>query len=233
MKTKYLTLILSLLILIISCSSSVNYSEKFKTETSGKYLFNADDVITISYDDNSLYMHWRGIKSKPVATDTNEFFVSDLYQKLRFVQHPKTRERYLSVISESNPDSISYDYIKVNDTYKTPSEHLEEKNFDKALEGLLAIKEKDSMSEFINQYKFNRIGYRYIRDNNFEDAIGVLEMNTKLHPNSPNTYDSLGQAYLVSGDSLNAYHNYKKAYNLNKGNRRAQKYIDAYESKMD
>lgn len=231
MKIKSLASILFLFILIISCSSSVDYSEDFKSKTSGKYLFNEDDVITISYEDNDLYMHWRGVKNKPVATDTNEFFVPDLYQKLRFVNHPNTNEQYLAVISETKPDSISYDYIKVADDYKTPSEHLADKNFDKALEGLLAIKAKDSMSEFINQYKFNRIGYRYIRDKNFEDAIAIFIMNTKLHPNSPNVYDSLGQAYLVSGDSLNAYENYKKTYDLNKGNRRAKKFIDAYESK--
>ncbi|MBT8243771.1 MAG: tetratricopeptide repeat protein [Winogradskyella sp.] len=233
MKTKFLAKLLFLFILITACSSSINYSDDFKAKTSGKYLFNADDIITISYDDNDLYLNWRGVKIKPVVTDTNEFFVPDLYQKLHFVQHPDTKSRYLSVISETNPDSLSYDYLKVANNYKTPSEHLADKNFDKALEGFLAIKEKDSVSDFINQYKFNRLGYKYFREKNYDDAIGVFIMNTKLHPNSPNVYDSLGQAYLVSGDSLRAYKNYKKAYELNRGNKRAKKYIDAYESSLD
>ncbi|SHH40076.1 tetratricopeptide repeat protein [Winogradskyella jejuensis] len=231
MKTKLLFLLFILSIFISACSPSIDYSDTFIKQTQGKYLFNEDDIITISYKDNQLYMDWRGVKTKPVATDTNEFFVPDLYQKLRFVQHPETKARYLAIIPESNPDSLSYDYLKVADNYKTPSQYLEEKNWDMALQGFQKIKLKDSMSDFINQYKFNRLGFKYVREHKYDDAIGILIMNTKLHPNSPNTYDSLGQAYLVSGDSLNAYENYKKAYQLNKGNKRAKRYMDAYESK--
>ncbi|NRA93978.1 MAG: tetratricopeptide repeat protein, partial [Psychroserpens sp.] len=200
MKVKSALVLFGLAIVAMACSSSVEYSEAFKKETAGKYLFNSDDVMEINYDNNDLYLTWRGVKTKPVATDENEFFVPDLYKKLRFVQHPQTNERYLSVIPENNPDSIGYDYIKVPNDYRTPSQLIKAKEFDKALEGLLAIKAKDSMSEFINQYKFNRIGYRYLRDENYEDAIGIFTMNTKLHPSSGNVYDSLGDAYARSGD---------------------------------
>lgn len=231
MKLKPTVTILIVFLLLLGCSNSINYSEEFKTKTAGVYLFNADDVITISYDKNTLLFDWRGVTTKPVITDTNEFFVPDLYKKMRFVKHPDTNERYLSVISEDNPDSISYDYLKAPKGYKTPSQHLENKNYDLALEGYLKIKAQDSTSDFISQYKFNRLGYKFIREDNFKDAIGVFTMNTKLHPNIPNVYDSLGQAYLVSGDSLQAYENYKKAFELNRGNKRAKRYIDAYENK--
>ncbi len=220
-----------LLFLVYSCTKSIEYTEAFKKETEGSYLYNADDVIAISYEGNTMFMNWRGVKTKPVVTELNEFFVPDMYKKLRFLKHPETNQRYLSIISETNSDSLSYDYLKAPNGYKTPSQYIAEKNFDKALEGLLKIKAEDSLSEFINQYKFNRIGYKYIREENFEDAIAIFEMNTKLHPNKHNVYDSLGQAYLVTGDSLNAYKNYKKAYKINNGNRRAKKYIDAYDSK--
>ena len=231
MKIKTFFSVLALLFIAFSCSKSIEYTEAFKKETAGSYLYNVDDVILISYEGNDMYMKWRGVKTKPVVTELNEFFVPDMYKKLRFLKHPDTNERYLSIISESNPDSLSYDYLKVPDGYKTPSQYITEKNFDKALEGLLKIKAEDSLSEFINQYKFNRIGYKYIREDNLEDAISIFEMNTKLHPNKDNVYDSLGQAYLVSGDSLQAYENYKKAYEINNGNRRAKKYMDAYNSK--
>ncbi|RNC86914.1 MAG: tetratricopeptide repeat protein [Winogradskyella sp.] len=231
MKTQNVFQLLLISFLILSCSSSANYSEEFKSETSGKYLFNADDLMIISYEGNDLYLHWRGVKTKPVTTDTNEFFVPDLYKKLRFVKHPETQKRYISAISEENPDSLSYDYLKVADDYKTPSQYIKDKDFENALEGLLAIKAQDSLSDFINQYKFNRIGYRYLRDDNYKDAIGIFTMNTKLHPNSGNVYDSLADAYLQSGDSIKAYDNYKKALSINQDNRRARKYINAYEGK--
>ncbi len=231
MKVKSALVLFGLAIVVMACSSSVEYSEVFKKQTAGKYLFNADDVMEINYDNNDLDLTWRGVKTKPVATDENEFFVPDLYKKLRFVQHPQTNERYLSVIPESNPDSIGYDYIKVPNNYRTPSQLIKAKEFNKALEGLLAIKAQDSMSEFINQYKFNRIGYRYMCDENYEDAIGIFTMNTKLHPNSGNVYNSLGDAYARSGDSLQAYENYKKALAINGDNGRARRFIEKYEEK--
>ena len=55
-------------------------------------------------------------------------------------------------------------------------------------------------------------------------------MNAQLHPNSPNVYDSLGEAYLKSGDSLEAYNNYKKALELNPNNMRAERYLNAYKT---
>lgn len=231
MKTKSFLTTLSVVLCFYSCSNSVQYSEGFKEETAGVYLYNADDIITIYYKDNTLLLNWRGVKTKPVAIDSNEFFVPDMYTKLRFVKHPSTNKRYLSIISEDNNDSISYDYVKAPKDYKTPSKHLEEKNYEKALEGYLRIKAKDSMSEFVNQYKFNRMGYAFLRDNNYEDAIAIFIMNTKLHPKSGNVYDSLAEAYARKGDSLLAYENYQKALDINNDNRRAQRFINAYENK--
>ena len=231
MNTKTYLLTAVLFGFLSSCSKSIDYSEDFKNETAGVYLYNEDDVIHISYEDNALFFKWRGAKTKPVATANNEFFVPDMYKKFHFVTHPTTNERYLSIIHDDNTDSISYDYLKAPNGYKTPSEHLDEKNYEAALAGYLKIKAKDSTSEFIQQYKFNRIGYKLMRDKNYEDAIAVFEMNTILHPTKHNVYDSLGQAYLVSGDSIKAYENYKKTLALNNGNRRAQKYIDAFENK--
>ena len=223
-----ISILISTIVLLTSCSSSVNFTETFKQQTAGKYLFNADDIMQISYEGNDLFIKWRGVKTQPVVTDTNEFFIPDLYRKLQFVIHPETKKRYLSIVSEEKTDQITYDYLKVADDYKTPSQWIEAKNFDKALEGLLAIKAQDSMSDFINQYKFNRIGYRYLREKNYEDAIGIFIMNTKLHPNSGNVYDSLADAYLRSGDSVNAYTNYKKAFSINGDNRKAKEFIESY-----
>jgi tetratricopeptide (TPR) repeat protein len=212
-----------------SCLSSIDYSEEFKKETAGNYLYNEDDVISVYYQDNTLFLKWRGAKTQPVAISENEFFVPDMYAKFHFVKHPITNQRYLSKIYETNPDSLSYDYLKVDDHYKTPTLLLNEGNYEKALEGYLKIRAKDSTSEFIQQYKFNRMGYKKLSEKDYQAAIAIFEMNTKLHPTKPNVFDSLGQAYLVSGDSLKAYENYKKTLALNNNNRRAQEFVDAFE----
>ena len=234
MKTKIVQLLLVLIFVISSCSKSIEYTQAFKDQTSGKYLFNQDDVIEVFYENNKLYLKWRGAaKIEPVVLGENEFFMVDMYKKLRFVEHPETQERYLSIIQENNEDEVTYDYLKVPNNYKTPSMYLKEKNFEKALVGFLEIKKKDSTSDFIDEGNFNGLGYRLIRQKEYNEAIEVFKINVALHPTSDNVYDSLAEGYLLSGDSLQAYTNYEKALKLNSRNRRAQDYINAYVKNID
>lgn len=218
-------------LLFVGCFNSVEYSETFKKETSGKYLYNANEIIEIDFNNNDVIVIWRGGKIETISLDQNAFFVKEMNKKLRFVQHPQTQKRYLSVISEDN-DALTYDYLKMPDDYNTPSMYLKAGNYEKALQGFLEIKQQDSLSPFLNEWDFNRLGYNYLRDNDYDNAISVFKINTKLHPESDNVYDSLADAYLRSGDSLQAYNNYKKALKYNTGNRKAKKFIQAYEAKQ-
>ena len=234
MKTKILQLLVVLVISVSSCSKNIEYTQAFKDQTAGKYLFNQDDVIEVFYENNKLFLKWRGAtKIEPVVLDENEFFMVDMYKKLRFVAHPETKERYLSIIPQDNEDLITYDYLKVPNDYKTPSMYLKEKNYEKALVGFLLIKEKDSTSDFINERSFNSQGYNFIRDKAYEDAIEIFKINVALHATSDNVYDSLAEAYLLNGDSLNAHINFKKTLELNSGNKRAQNYIKSFENKTE
>jgi tetratricopeptide (TPR) repeat protein len=232
MKTKFIQLLIVFAIVVTSCSKSIEYTQAFKDDTSGKYLFNQDDVIEVFYDNNNLFLKWRGAsKIEPVVLAENEFFMVDMYRKLRFVQHTETKERYLSIIQEDNEDAITYDYLKVPNDYKTPSMYLKAKNYEKALAGFLLIKEKDSTSDFINERDFNNRGYNFIRDKQFEAAIEIFKINVALHPTSDNVYDSLADVYVLINDSLQAYTNYKKALDLNNGNRSAQDFVKGFEAK--
>ena len=233
MKTKTFLFALIILVSVYNCSKNVEYSEAFQKETAGSYLFNQDDVIEVYYENKKLLLKWREGLLTPVALDTNEFFVADMYTKLHFVVHPETNERYLSIISEDNPDVITYDYLKAPIGYKTPSTLLKEGEYDKALAGYLEIKKKDSTSIFIEEWDFNSMGYKHIRKKEYEKAIGVLKINAELHPSSANVFDSLAHAYKLNGDSLLAYNNYLKSLELNNGNKRAREYVDTYKSKIE
>lgn len=215
--------------IITSCSKNIEYSQEHIKQTSGRYLYSADEVLNIYYENNKLYLKWRGAeKIEPVVLDENTFFVADMYKKLRFVQHPETKKHYLSIIPENNTNTVTYDYLKVTDSFKTPSMHLESKEYSQALEGFLEIKKQDSTSVFIEESELNELGYEKIRKKEFQDAIEVFKINVALYPESDNVYDSLADAFLRSGDSLNAYFNYKKSLELNTGNKRAKKYLEDY-----
>jgi len=48
-----------------------------------------------------------------------------------------------------------------------------------------------------------------------KEAIEVFKLNVKLHPDSWNVYDSLGEAYAADGNKKDAIANYEKSIQLN------------------
>ena len=234
MKTKSLLLTLFLTVFILSCSKNVDFTSEFMNQTTGRYLFTPDEVIEVYYVNKKLLLKWRGVeKIKPVILDQNTFFVPDMYQKLRFIQHPKTKKYYLSKVIPDNEDLITYDYLKLEDSLRIPSVYLRIGNYDKALAGYLQLKKQDSTSMLIDEGEFNRFGYDILREQKYQYAINIFKINVALYPESSNVYDSLADAYLRSGDSLQAYNNYKRALELNNENRRAKQYVDAYIKKTN
>ena len=231
MKTKASLLILTLFLTISSCSKKVDFTPEFIKQTSGRYLYNQDEIIDVYYEKNHLFIEWKNVKAEPVILDDNIFFLADMYKKLHFNQHPETKERYLSILPENDNDPITYDYLKVDKNYKTPSMLLKNKEYDKALEVFLTMKTKDSIALSYSEGEFNSLGYQHLRKKEYKDAIEVFKMNVVLFPESDNVYDSLAEGYLLSGDSLQAYNNYKKAYEHNTGNTRAKKYVEAFDNK--
>jgi tetratricopeptide (TPR) repeat protein len=231
MKTKVFLISFILASIVLSCSKSVNYSPEHIKQTSGRYLYNYNEVIDVYYEDNKLFLKWKGAsKVEPVVLDENTFFVADMYKKLRFVQHPETKKRYLGTVSADDERKVSYDYLKVADTFNTPRMYLLNKEYNKALSGYLKLKEEDSTIVYIDEYELNRMGYNLMNDKEFENAIAVFKMNVALNSDSENVYDSLADAYLRSGDSLQAYNNYQKALELNSGNERAKSFVKNYSS---
>ena len=79
-------------------------------------------------------------------------------------------------------------------------------------------------------YKFeedqlNGLGYQLINSHKYKDAIRVLQLNTEVYPQSANTWDSLGEAYMNAGDKAQAIMNYQKSLQLNPKNANAVKML--------
>ena len=234
MKTKVVLYSIFFILTILSCKKSVNYTPEYMQETSGRYLYNQDDIIEVFYENNRMFFKWRGAeKLKPVILDDKTFIIVEMDQKFHFLQNPETKERFLSKIPKDNEDLISYDYIKVADSFKVPSMHLKDKNYDKAMQGYLEIQKQDSTSLLIEESSFNSLGYQLLREKKYEDAIGVFKINVALYPESGNVYDSLADAYVRKGDSLQAFNYYKMALVYNSGNRRAKEFSEAYKKNND
>lgn len=73
----------------------------------------------------------------------------------------------------------------------------------------------------LNEGMVNRLGYFFLRTERVEDAIEIFKLNVDLYPESSNVYDSLGEAYMVHGETDLAIHNYEKSLDLDPNNTNA------------
>ncbi len=56
----------------------------------------------------------------------------------------------------------------------------------------------------VPEFIVNRLGYEHLQAKDAAGALDLMTLNTKLYPDSANTYDSLGDAYLAAGDKAAA-----------------------------
>lgn len=220
-----------LFMLLLSCNSN-SYSPEFIKKATGRYLYNSDEVIRIYFEESEMYLAWRGAKKiTPLKVNDSTFFVKEMNEKIQFLTNPTNQKQYIVLVPKEENKPIVYNYIKLNEDEKVPSEYLTNKQFDKALEGYLAIKEKDSLDSSINENYLNSLGYEALREKNFDKAIAIFKINVALYPNSSNVYDSLAEAYMKSGDTLKSIENYKKSLTFDSGNSRAKQQLKKLEKK--
>lgn len=101
-------------------------------------------------------------------------------------------------------------YVLTGSDFFALSNKLMKKNkFNDAVE-LLRMMGIKSINSFIN-----RTGYNYLNEKKFKEAIELFGINVRLNPEDYNTYDSLGEAYMLSGNKALAIENYEKSVKLN------------------
>ncbi|MCB2196306.1 MAG: tetratricopeptide repeat protein [Bacteroidetes bacterium] len=71
----------------------------------------------------------------------------------------------------------------------------------------------------------NNFGYQLTREGKIKDALKIFGLNTELHPNAYNTFDSYGECLLKLGYKENAIKAYQKSLELNPENKNAEKVL--------
>jgi cytochrome c-type biogenesis protein CcmH/NrfG len=67
----------------------------------------------------------------------------------------------------------------------------------------------------------NMLGYQRLQKGEIKDAIELFKLNVQAYPESANTYDSLGEAYMANNNIDLAIKNYNKSLELNPNNKNA------------
>lgn len=78
-----------------------------------------------------------------------------------------------------------------------------------------ANKTYDEIVPIASNAELNNLGYQLLGLKNYPKAIEFFKLNVKRNPKDPNVYDSLGEAYMLSGDNKNAIKTLKKSLSLN------------------
>jgi 3-oxoadipate enol-lactonase len=73
--------------------------------------------------------------------------------------------------------------------------------------------------------EMNALGYRYLQTGRTAEAIELFKLNVQAYPNSFNTYDSLGEAYVTNGDKDLAIKYYNRSLELNPDNSNAKEML--------
>jgi glyoxylase-like metal-dependent hydrolase (beta-lactamase superfamily II) len=69
--------------------------------------------------------------------------------------------------------------------------------------------------------ELNMLGYQLVARDKLDDAIVIFELNVEAFPDGFNTYDSLGEAYMLAGRTEEAIANYERSLELNPDNTNA------------
>ena len=83
------------------------------------------------------------------------------------------------------------------------------------------LKKEDPEGWRFAENELNLFGYQLLARDRTDDAIVILELNVEAFPEAFNTYDSLAEAYMLSGRTEPAIANYQRSLELNPDNTNA------------
>lgn len=103
---------------------------------------------------------------------------------------------------------------------------IEEGTIDSAIVAYHSLKNSIEGRDYnFTESELNSLGYYLLRTKRIQDAINIFLLNTKEYPESANTHDSLGEAYMADGKKELAISSYRRSLELNPDNYNATEMI--------
>jgi imidazolonepropionase-like amidohydrolase len=101
------------------------------------------------------------------------------------------------------------------------SKTISEKDVDSAIKQYHDLRATQRRAYDFGEDELNGLGYQLLGAKQHKAAIAIFQLNVEAYPASYNSYDSLGEAYMVNGDKALAIKNYTKSLELNPKNTNA------------
>ena len=97
---------------------------------------------------------------------------------------------------------------------------LARQGFDRASTVYASFKQRDSTFA-ISEVEVNAWGYKLMRAGDTKSSVAILRLNTELHGDSWNAFDSLAEAHAQAGNTPMAIENFRKSLAMNPNNTNA------------
>lgn len=207
--------LLVLTLFITSCTSQKN-SEEFIEKTTGRYLFNANEILEIYFENAEMHAKWRGNDDiELLKINDSAFYMRALNEKMLFVSKP---EMHIELAPKTEHDGVKYYFKKLAKDEKTPSEYLDDNEYEKALLAFKTIKERDSLNPTVQESYLRRMANNLVDVEKYDKAIQVYKINTELYPKHSRAFSALAFGYWQKKDTVNTLKYYNKALEINPEN---------------
>ena len=196
----------------------------------GRYCFSLYQILTVEKVGEGLMFSisdffegsYRNVRSDLYATG-NDLFNTDIAGvELFFSEGPDggaegviLRWRGIDTYAERTPEG-----------HMVPMELFTEGRVNEAVEALYMQRDVYLAEVSDLENRLNGMGYALLGEEKDGPAVKVFALNVRLFPESANTYDSLGEGYMLSGDREMAIKNYEKALELNPDSENARETLD-------
>jgi len=212
---------------------TVDLEPKTVEKYTGRYVFSPYQILTIERQEDRLAFsiddfHARGytqVKSDLYPISERNFLTDIKDVTLQFPSDEQTPAKNL-ILKWGDSEMVLQ---RAQDGFLLPMELISQGKIKEGMTAFLENREEQIQSNPYLEANLNSIGYRYLRDKKYREAIEIFKLNVELFPHSSNVYDSLGDAYRLNGDKELAIQNYQKSLELNPDNTNAERMLKSLE----
>jgi tetratricopeptide (TPR) repeat protein len=131
-------------------------------------------------------------------------------------------EQAARIYREKTDDQAVVSYLRLSTEFDRMDTLVAQNNIDSARSVIHNSLLQAVHKNLLNEWMINDLGYEYLTKNQYEAALALFQFNVNYYPESFNVYDSLGEAYMKSGQTELAIENYNKSLQINPRNENAR-----------
>jgi|GEM_PF-367334 len=224
-----------------SISASTVIPAKHRKQLVGRYLSAFDQIVTITEQGDEL------IYTNPLSIGGMSFegklhylgengesgkiakFALNTHANQLSVETNESQQAYL-VFSRQGTLLKDFSMRKIAASEVLPFEVAQTQDVKQSIAAYEAWKAQYPQSSLLSPNSLNMSGYMALGKQEFSAALNFFHVYTHLYPQNANAFDSLAEAQMLSGDTVNAIANYKRSLALNPNNDNAKTMIEKMQS---